>query len=124
MENNNSKKFGFIQMCADKRFHAIVEAKFQEITGLKPDEYWIEATAGGSPAVKSSTTTDYAHAHGALIMGWAAHGSHCGGYPDVSDAQMSAKLDEVIKDRRLRYPDAIHYRIFSSETETICVRVK
>lgn len=102
-------------MCADCRFHAEVERKFREATGFSETDYWIEATAGGSPAVGDTKTADYAYAHGAKKMGWAAHGSGCGGFPGVNDEVIRGKLDEVIEDRIKRYSDAAHYRIFSVE---------
>jgi hypothetical protein len=116
--NDTQKKLGFLQMCADKRFHAQVEEKFRQLTGLAQDEYWIEATAGGAPAISTDVTADYAHQHGAVIMGWAAHGDHCGGFPGVSDSDMNGKLDAVIHIRKSRYPDAQHFRIFSTEKGT------
>lgn len=105
-------------MCADRRFHSKVEEEFRHLTGLLATEYWIEATAGGAPAVENPKTADYAHAHGARIMGWAAHGSGCGGFPGVSDEEIREKLAKVIEERKTRYPDATHFRIFSTDEET------
>ncbi|MBI4100504.1 hypothetical protein HY439_02075 [Candidatus Microgenomates bacterium] len=108
---------GFLQMCADRRFHSEVEEKFQEATGLPATGYWIEATAGGAPAIDSTKTADYAYAHGARQMGWAAHGSNCGGFPGVGDGQMRVSLEKTVKTRMERYPDAQHFQIFSVEKE-------
>lgn len=102
-------------MCADRRFHAEVEEKFRGATGLSETDYWIEATAGGASAIENPKTADYAYAHGAKIMGWAAHGSGCGGFPEVNDKDIREKLNKVVEDRKERYSDAVHYRIFSVE---------
>lgn len=112
------QKLGFLQMCADRRFHHEVERKFQETTGLSETDYWIEATAGGTPAIEDPKTADYAYTHGARVMGWAAHGSNCGGYPEVNDEDMRKKLKAAVEQRQPRYPDATHYKIFSDESET------
>jgi len=120
---HQAKKLGFLQMCADRRFHAEVERKFREATGLSEADYWIEATAGGAPAISDSKSADYVYTHGARVMGWAAHGSNCGGSPGVSDKNMEARLDETIRDRQSRYPDATHYKIFSTGTETTIEKV-
>ena len=123
MKEEQPKKFGFLQMCADRRFHTEVEEKFRAKTNLGRNDYWIEARAGGAPAIKDRTTADYAHNRGAKYMGWAAHGSTCGGFKEANDEEMRKKLEETIVERRKRYPDASHYRIFSvelisGETET------
>lgn len=114
----NSKKLGFLQMCADRRFHAKMEEEFRRLTGLSETDYWIEATAGGAPAISDPKTADYADSHGARFMGWAAHGTNCGGFPGISDESMEARLDETIRDRQSRYPDATHLKIFSTDQET------
>lgn len=111
-------QLGFLQMCADQRFHAAVERKFREATGLSETDCWIEATAGGAPAIEEPKTADYAYTHGARVMGWAAHGSNCGGFPGVADGQMREKLDVAVGERQARYPDATHYKIFSNESGT------
>lgn len=103
-------------MCADRRFHSQVEEMFREATGLSETDYWIEATAGGSPAIEDPKTANYAHSHGARIMGWAAHGSNCGGYPEVGDEDMRKKLGSVVEQRQTRYPAATHFKIFSTES--------
>lgn len=115
---DTGKKLGFLTMCADRRFHEQAEKKFQELTGLHSEEYWIEAAAGGAPGIESTKTADYAYHHGARAMGWAAHGDTCGGFPDVGTEEMRKKLMESIKIRKERYPDAIHYFIFSTEEKT------
>lgn len=102
-------------MCADRRFHARVEEKFRQLTGLAETDYWIEARAGGASGVREPKTANYAYEHGVRLMGWANHGSNCGGFPGVSDEEMKQKLEEVIKDRQERYPEATHFKIFSTE---------
>ena len=58
------KRLGFLTLCADRRFHKKAEEKFQELTGLEPEEYWIEAAAGGTPGIETAKTADYAYGHG------------------------------------------------------------
>ncbi|MDQ4125742.1 MAG: hypothetical protein M3134_09110, partial [Actinomycetota bacterium] len=66
---------GFLQLCADRRYHRLTMEEFEARTGLGPDDYWIEATAGGAAAFGGSTATAaFAYANGARIMGWAGHG--------------------------------------------------
>lgn len=110
-------------MCADRRFHTAIEKTFREATGLSETGYWIEATAGGAPAISDFKTADYAYAHGVRIMGWAAHGSSCGGFPGVNNEDMRKKLETAVDQRKLRYPDVAHFKIFSTETETIIDKV-
>jgi hypothetical protein len=111
-------KRGYLQMCADRRFHKVVEETFQQMTGLKPTDYWIGAEAGGAPGINNSPGADYAYNNRATHMGWAAHGDNCGGFPEVDNHEMQRKLDEAIKNRQERYPKATHYRIFSTEEDT------
>jgi hypothetical protein len=41
---------GFLQLCADRRFHKCIQERFQEDAELEaPDQYWIHADAGGTP---------------------------------------------------------------------------
>jgi len=108
---------GFLTMCADRRFHKKAEEKFQELTGLKEEEYWIEAAAGGTPGITSTVTSDYAYGHGgARIMGWAAHGDTCGGFPGVTTEDMKTRLMTAVAEKKTKYPEATHYWIFLTET--------
>lgn len=110
-------KFGYLAMCADRRFHAKAEEEFRKLTGLSENGYWIEARAGGASGITDYTTADYAYQHGARLMGWANHGSGCGGFPGFSDEEMRQKIEEVAKNRKERYPEAVHFKIFSTEEE-------
>jgi len=113
------KRLGFLTLCADRRFHKKAEEKFQELTGLEPEEYWIEAAAGGTPGIETAKTADYAYGHGgARLMGWAAHGDNCGGFPGVTTEEMEEKLLKAIEKRKKQYPQARHFRIFSTEQGT------
>ena len=86
---------------------------FERATGLRPDEYWIEATPGGAPAFGTRTrASDVAHANGARVMGWAAHGERCGGFPDASDERMREMLLRAVERRRVDYPDSEHLTFF------------
>src|SRR5215467_14166829 len=56
--------FGFIQLCADRRFHRAIMDLFQRDTGFSPDRYWIHADAGGAPTMKDQTVApQYCYAH-------------------------------------------------------------
>jgi len=114
-------QLGIVTMCADKRFHRLVEEKFRELTGLGAESYWIQATAGGAPAIVENglfTTTDYAYVHGARHMGWAGHGDTCGGYHDVSTEDMEKKTEALMALVKQKYPEATHYQIFSTNEKT------
>src|SRR5437762_11715873 len=80
---------GFLQLCADRRFHKCLQQKFQTDAKLdSPEAYWIHADAGGTPKMESLITApDYCYKKkGVRLMGWSADGSGCGGDGDhVSD---------------------------------------
>ena len=109
---------GFLQLCADRRYHRKAMAEFERVTNLAPDEYWIEATAGGPPAFGAATpTATYAYDNGATIMGWAAHGDGCGGFPGVDDEGMKAKLQAAAADRAIDFPTVEHWTLFGAGGE-------
>ena len=106
---------GFLQLCADRRYHRLTMAEFETRTGLRPDQYWIEAGAGGAPSFGAATATAaYAYEKGARIMGWAAHGDECGGFPGRSDVEMRAKVQASARERAKDFPDAEHWLLFGT----------
>lgn len=113
---NGKKTFGYLAICADRRFWKKTVAAFEEITGLSADkeEYWIEAHAGGTPGLPDTTTSDYAYQHGAYKMGWAAHGDSCGGFPGVANYEIRQKLNKEIAEKKARYPKASHFGFFAT----------
>lgn len=121
---NNSEKLGYLRPCMDRRFVASVRAAFEKATGLGETDYWHEGNPGGSANEIDPLGADYAYAHGARFMGWAAHGDRCGGNPGKTDAEIAAQLDENVKKAQKKYPEAAHYRIFSTEKETKVDEVK
>ena len=106
--------FGFLQLCADRRFHRPTMTKFEEETGLEPGDYWIEAQAGGAPSWDRPTkTAEYAYEHGLKAMGWAAHGDGCGGFPGVPDDVLREMLVTTARARKADFPRAgLHYMLF------------
>jgi hypothetical protein len=108
-------RLGFLQLCADRRFHRLTMDAFEEATGFAPTDYWIEALAGGAPAVALRTrATEFARSQGATVMGWAAHGDDCGGFPGADDERIRAMLATTVARRRLEYPGAEHLVFFGS----------
>jgi hypothetical protein len=107
--------YGFLQLCADRRYHRMTMDAFEAGTGLASDRYWIEVTAGGAPSFDAVTATAaYAYEMGARIMGWGAHGDGCGGFPGRSDDEMKAMLEAVARERAEDFPDAEHWMLFAS----------
>jgi hypothetical protein len=105
---------GFLQLCADRRFHRLTMLEFERVTGLAADEYWIEARAGGAPSWNENTkTARYAHREGARFMGWAAHGDSCGGFPGVSNDEMRRKVERAMRSRAQEFPGAEHIALFA-----------
>jgi len=109
---------GFLQLCADRRFHKCLQQKFQTDAELdSPEAYWIHADAGGTPKMESLITApDYCYKKkGVRLMGWSAHGSGCGGYGDhVPDDVIQSELNEVAQRRAADYPQATHYIYFAT----------
>src|SRR6266700_7225966 len=49
--------YGFLQLCADRRFHRDIQERFQRDAKLpSPLDYWIHADAGGAPMMLGLTT--------------------------------------------------------------------
>jgi hypothetical protein len=108
---------GFLQLCADRRFHACLQKRFQEDAKLEsPLHYWIHADAGGTPAMADLVTApDYCyHDKEVRLMGWSAHGDGCGGFPDLDDDEIRELLMEVAEARIADYPEADHFVYFAT----------
>jgi hypothetical protein len=111
---DTASPLGFLQLCAERRFHRAVMEAFERETGLGPDGYWIEARAGGAPSWADNTkTARLAHGGGALFMGWAAHGDACLGFPGESDDALRARLQRVARRRAEEFPRAVHLLLFA-----------
>ncbi|HEY3185120.1 MAG TPA: hypothetical protein VGJ77_19930 [Gaiellaceae bacterium] len=105
---------GFLQLCADLRFHRAVMEAFERETGLRPDEYWIEARSGGAPSWADNTATSRkAHRFGATVMGWSAHGAECRGFPGESDDAIRLRLDKAARRRAEEFPNVSHLVLFA-----------
>lgn len=105
---------GFLQLCAERRFHRAVMEAFERETGLKEDEYWIEARAGGPPSWADNTkTARIAHRSGARFMGWAAHGDVCLGFPGDGDDTLRIRLQQTAARRAEEFPRAVHVVLFA-----------
>ena len=108
------RELGFLQLCAERRFHRATMEAFERATGLGPDEYWIEARAGGAPSWDENTRTGRtAFRFGARDMGWSAHGDTCLRYPELSDAELRRRLERVARRRVEEFPAARHYLLFA-----------
>ncbi|EFH82099.1 hypothetical protein [Ktedonobacter racemifer] len=113
---SDSKTFGFLRTCMDKRFVAATRAAFERASGLSSNDYWHESYAGGSAVPAANNVgEEYAAEHGAAIFGWQAHINNCGGQPGVSDQEIEQRLDSVIQEKVQKYPQARHFRIVASE---------
>jgi hypothetical protein len=108
--------YGFLQLCADRRFHRATMREFERLTGLGEDEYWIEARAGGAPSWSDNTKTGrFAYGQGARVMAWSAHGNDCGGFPGVSNEELRRKVEQSMKRRAEEFPEAEHFALFAHE---------
>ena len=47
------------------------------------------------------------------LMGWAAHGDKCGGFPGVSNEDMRGKVERAMKSRADEFPEAEHFALFA-----------
>jgi hypothetical protein len=121
-EDPEPRELGFLQPCMERRFHRLVQLKFEEITGLGPHDYWIHSDAGGAPKMEAQENrARYAYDHGARHMCWSAHGSGCGGFkppfhPHVAgDDEIRTALRATLMKAVFLYPKAKHYTIFVAE---------
>ena len=116
---------GFLQLCSDRRFHRAVMAVFEQETGLRPQEYYIEARPGGAPIFADKTrSARLAYGDGATHMGWMAHGDVCRGFYGESDDDMRRRLARTVEKRARDFPDATHYAIFARDGEVEIVRYR
>jgi hypothetical protein len=123
-DTGTSDRRGFLQLCADRRYHRKTMVAFERATGLKPDEYWIEARAGGSASWGDTTRAGrLAYGEGASAMGWAGHGDRCGGFPGESNAELRRKLERTARKRAGDFPRARHYLLFGEGGEVEVVRL-
>lgn len=121
----SERPLGFLQLCADRRFHRLTMLAFEAATGLAPDEYWIEARSGGAPAYADKTrAARIAYQNGARHMGWAAHGDVCRGFHGASDEEMRRRLARTIRARRADFRDATHYELFGLGGEVTVTRIE
>ena len=87
---------------------------FERETGLRPDEYWIEARPGGAPSWADNTKgSRLAHRAGARLMGWSAHGAECLGFPGLGDEALRGRLRSVALRRAEEFPQAEHFALFA-----------
>src|ERR1700759_2628849 len=99
---------GFLQLCADRRFHRCIQEQFQRDAGLSSSEYyWIHADAGGTPKMADlRTAPNYCyHDKKVRLMGWSAHGNICGGFkPGTTDDVIRQALFETAENKVEEYP--------------------
>lgn len=107
---------GFLQLCADRRFHRLIQKEFQKDAKLpEPEDYWIHADAGGTPKMEGSLTApNYCYKDKKVrLMGWSAHGATCGGFGDgVGDDVIRKALMKTFKKQKARYRKAKHFCYF------------
>ena len=107
---------GFLQLCADRRFHSLIQEEFMKDAKLSSSEdYWIHADAGGTPMMADQKITPvYCYRDKEVrIMGWSAHGDGCGGYgQEVPDDVIKRDLCKTMKKNVREYPLATHYIYF------------
>ena len=112
---------GFLQLCADRRFHRCLQEQFQKDTGVNtPEDYWIHADAGGTPKMECQRTApDYCYYDmGVRLMGWSAHGDICGGFgPDASDEVIQRALIVIAHRKMEEYPEAAHFIYFATTSK-------
>jgi hypothetical protein len=114
---------GFLQLCADRRYHRPTIVAFEKVTGLAADQYWIEAAAGGAPSWSGSSTVGaLAYGAGARVMGWAAHGDDCLGFPDRTNGQLRRMLEQTVGERARDFPEAAHFVLFGEDGEVTALR--
>lgn len=128
----DSTPLGFLQLCADRRFHSIIQAEFQRDAGLREStDYWIHADAGGTPKMEDLTIApNYCYKKKKVrLMGWSAHGAGCGGFgEEVPDNVIRKALKDSLAIQLERYPKADHFCYFvtikKDTNETIVYSLK
>jgi hypothetical protein len=112
------KTRGFLQLCADRRFHQCIQEQFQKDAKVaSADQYWIHADAGGTPKMECARTApDYCYFKQKVrLMGWSAHGDNCGGFGDnVPDSEIRRALLVTARRKIEDYPLAAHYVYFAT----------
>jgi hypothetical protein len=107
---------GFLQLCADRRFHRLIQQEFMNDAKLSSTEdYWIHADAGGTPKMEDRKILPvYCYRDKEVrIMGWSAHGDGCGGYgEEVPDDVIMRDLCMTMQRNVKEYPLAAHYIYF------------
>lgn len=107
---------GFLQLCADRRFHKCIQQEFKKDANLTSrEDYWIHADAGGTPKMASqSVAPDYCYKKkGVRLMGWSAHGAGCGGFgEEVEDIVIRRALCVTMQGKVKEYPEAKHFIYF------------
>lgn len=106
---------GYLSACMDRRFWKKSAELFAEKTGLSMTEFWVETNPGGANTQSNPTGEDYATANGAEMLGWGAHGSHCGGQPGVSDEESRSRLLAKIEEKKAKFPNKKHYGLFLTD---------
>jgi len=120
---------GFLQMCADRRFHQCIQDQFKLDAELpEREDYWIHADAGGTPKMADQLTTpNYCYYQkGVRLMGWSAHGSGCGGFgEEVPDDVIRKALCETMQRKVREYPEATHFVYFvtAKDDESLVYRI-
>lgn len=114
IEDSTAK--GFLQLCADRRFHKLLQQEFKKDAKLTSrEDYWIHADAGGTPKMECQRVTpDYCYYNKKVrLMGWSAHGDGCGGFgEDVADIVIRRALCETMQGKVKKYPEAKHFIYF------------
>jgi hypothetical protein len=124
---------GFLQLCADRRFHRRIQEEFKKDANLTSrEDYWIHADAGGTPKMgRQRVTPNYCYiTKGVRLMGWSAHGANCGGFGDgVEDVTIRRALCRTMRRKVREYPKAKHFIYFVTEykeqrrKETVVYRI-
>jgi hypothetical protein len=120
---------GFLQLCADRRFHSLIQQGFKKDANLSSrDDYWIHADAGGTPKMMDQRVTpDYCYVNkNVRLMGWSAHGAGCGGFgEEVPDEVIMNALCKSMQVNVRKYPLAKHFIYFVTvrEEETVVYRM-
>lgn len=109
---------GFLQLCADRRFHKCIQRAFKEDAGLDSrEDYWIHADAGGTPKMECQRITpDYCYINKEVrLMGWSAHGAGCGGFgEEVPDEVIMRELCATMQRNVRKYSLATHFVYFAT----------
>lgn len=120
---------GFLQLCADRRFHKCIQQAFKEDAGLTSrEDYWIHADAGGTPKMECQRITpDYCYINKTVrLMGWSAHGAGCGGFgEEVPDEVIKRELCSTMQRNVRKYSLAKHFIYFVTmrNEETVLYRM-